>query len=515
MLSNKQRIAIFAVLGAAAALSLAGCAQAGPVASTNADLASLTVSSGTLSPAFDAATTDYAVSVDNSVATITVSGVAADSGATVGGDSGVEKDLAVGSTTIAVSVTAADGTSVKSYKVVATRSAPGDYTITFDKNASDATGTMAAQTITKGSVANLAANAYSRPWYSFAGWSTTSSGSVAYADKASYTIGDANLILYAQWKAHDWEALGSGLNGVAYRLAFDSSGNLYAVMNGLIEKWNGSTWSFILDEVIEGEVHSLACDAFGNLYAGGSFSSIVGVSGTSNIAKWDGASWTALGTGIDGTVRALACDASGNLYAGGQFTAAGGVTATNFAKWDGSSWSALGANPDGLEARLLVCDASNNLYAGCENIVAKWNGSSWSAFGDGLNQTVYALTIDSSGKPYVGGGFTKAGDTAANYVAKWSGSSWAALGAGADNPVTALVMDDSGNLYAGGDFTAVGGTTAKYVAKWHGSTWSALGTGMNNSVCALAFDASGNLYAGGAFTTAGGVSANYIAKLAK
>ncbi len=41
---------------------------------TNADLFALTVSSGTLSPDFDAATTAYTVSVANSLETITATG---------------------------------------------------------------------------------------------------------------------------------------------------------------------------------------------------------------------------------------------------------------------------------------------------------------------------------------------------------------------------------------------------------------------------------------------------------
>ena len=40
---------------------------------------------------------------------------------------------------------------------------------------------------------------------------------------------------------------------------------------------------------------------------------------------------------------ALAVLANGDLVAGGQFTTAGGVTANNIARWDGTSWSALGS----------------------------------------------------------------------------------------------------------------------------------------------------------------------------
>lgn len=42
-------------------------------------------------------------------------------------------------------------------------------------------------------------------------------------------------------------------------------------------------------------------------------------------------------------VNALALDAAGNLYAGGSFLAAGGAAIPSLARWNGSSWSALGS----------------------------------------------------------------------------------------------------------------------------------------------------------------------------
>ena len=85
-----------------------------------------------------------------------------------------------------------------------------------------------------------------------------------------------------------------------------------------------------------------------------------------------------------------------NLYAGGYFTTAGGVTATNIAKWDGSAWSALGSgmNGDGDIVYALAVSGTN-LYAGGDfttaggvpaNYIAKWNGSAWSALGSGMNR---------------------------------------------------------------------------------------------------------------------------------
>jgi len=58
---------------------------------------------------------------------------------------------------------------------------------------------MAPQTIASGLSAKLTANAFTRVGYAFAGWATSSTGSVAYGDGAIYAIGNANVTLYAVW----------------------------------------------------------------------------------------------------------------------------------------------------------------------------------------------------------------------------------------------------------------------------------------------------------------------------
>jgi len=70
----------------------------------------------------------------------------------------------------------------------------------------------------------------------------------------------------------------------------------------------------------------------GNLYAGGSFTTAGGHAANS-IAKWDGSTWSALGSGMnqDGYVVALAVSGS-DLYAGGYFTTAGGKVSAYIAR---------------------------------------------------------------------------------------------------------------------------------------------------------------------------------------
>jgi uncharacterized repeat protein (TIGR02543 family) len=87
------------------------------------------------------------------------------------------------------------------------------YTVVF--NANGGSGSMSNQSIVQGMSANLTQNAFTRSGYVFLGWALSSGGSVAYADKASYTMGSSGVTLYAVWEFVDYKVtfnanLGSG-----------------------------------------------------------------------------------------------------------------------------------------------------------------------------------------------------------------------------------------------------------------------------------------------------------------
>lgn len=84
--------------------------------SSNANLSALTISTGTLSPEFDPATTDYSVSLAKDITSISINASVADAKATVSGTG--EIALKAGTNEIAISVTAEDGT-VKKYIIKA------------------------------------------------------------------------------------------------------------------------------------------------------------------------------------------------------------------------------------------------------------------------------------------------------------------------------------------------------------------------------------------------------------
>ncbi|MDD5484317.1 MAG: hypothetical protein PHP98_11830 [Kiritimatiellae bacterium] len=241
-----------------------------------------------------------------------------------------------------------------------------------------------------------------------------------------------------KWNGTTWTNISAGMDWFVYALAADKSGNLYAggsftAVGGVevnhVAKWNGTTWTN-LGSGMDFYAEALACDKSGNLYAGGSFTNAGGAP-ANRIARWDGTNWTSLGNGIhSGTgdvVKALAFDKSGNLYAGGDFSVAGGVDAFAIAKWNGTTWTNLGSGMD-FSVTALACDSAGNIYAGgnfnnaggaTANRIAKWNGASWASLGAGLNNSAMALACDASDSLYVAGYFSTAGGLEANHIAKW------------------------------------------------------------------------------------------------
>ncbi len=269
---------------------------------------------------------------------------------------------------------------------------------------------------------------------------------------------------------------------------------------------------------VEGNV--LCTMALGkDLYAGGQFSTVGGGSvEATNVAKWDGTSWCALGGGLGGAVYALAAGAS-EVYAGGTFTNAGSASVNRIARWDGSMWSPLGTGPNGTVYAIAV--AETNVYVGGDfttaggttvNRIAKWDGIQWSALGTGMGSTVRAILIRGM-DVYAGGNFTTAGGVSANRIAKWDGTNWSALANGLSGVVVAL-GDTGTDLYAGGYFTS-----PQYIARWDGTNWNKLGNqfrdGVSAQVSALAVVGNA-VYAGGQFRyatySAGMFTVNYIAK---
>ncbi len=286
------------------------------------------------------------------------------------------------------------------------------------------------------------------------------------------------------------------------------------------------------------------------LYITGRIDSVDGVPVT-NIAKFDGISWSSLGDGVGqpGTSQIANCievfdDGDGEkLYVGGSFSHASNVPGTaHIAKWDGTQWLPAGSDGTTMTGGVQALAVGNvgqgmRLFAAASNRVWQSDGGTFEVIHPQFNggtsiRDMQVYTLGSQPYLFVGGQFTgMVGGPAATNLIRWDGNSWSSFGH-PNQPVFALEVHDDGEgpaLYVGGNFTSVAGMGANRIAKVRTvsttTQWSALGTGMagvgpgcsfcTSQVRSLASfdDGSGPvLYAGGTFGSAGGNGVPYFAK---
>ena len=299
--------------------------------------------------------------------------------------------------------------------------------------------------------------------------------------------------------------------------------------------------------------------------------------------------WSSVGTGLDGAGQSLAVH-QGDLYVGGSsFTMAGGVPADNLAKWNGSSWSAVGTNASPGGTIWSMASYNGELYVGGEfymavanaYYIAHFNGSSWSGVGPGYwnggvdhgpNAGVKIMAVNPfDNKLYLGGDFDLCGGVGGYTlgIASWNGTLWnhvgqqfgsyygvqnwvsysgiavynndiyasdppmfnaggiAVNGLARLNVTTDQFSDPNSAQITGGMgvdhvFSANGVLYAStgasqptsYFYRWNGSAWTNMAPvsgGLNSEVMAVAYY-NGDLFVGGSFTSIGGVAANNIAK---
>lgn len=224
------------------------------------------------------------------------------------------------------------------------------------------------------------------------------------------------------------------------------------------------------------------------IYVGGIFSWFGGTP-ASNLARWNGSNWRAVGGGVDGEVRAFQVFDNGAgpaLYIGGAFTHAGTNTISRIARWDGLAWSGVGGGLTSTVQALTVHDSGTGiqLYAGGAFVgrVARLNANSWQTIGTSSFTDVAALASfdDGAGRALFAGGFLGLpGDPAARGIVRWSGASWSAVGtgvttfnggAGLVNALAPSTNASSGapELAVAGLFTRAGGRPSRSFAIWSG-----------------------------------------------
>ena len=285
---------------------------------------------------------------------------------------------------------------------------------------------------------------------------------------------------------------------------FDLAGGVAGTAK--LARWDGTAWQSV-GALLEGSLNQLwgltvwDSGQGPNLYVAGNYTNIGG-SGANFFARFDGTTFHPVGSApIAGNVPLIVFtshvhdDGTGQaLYIGGRFTSVDGVPANRIARWNGTSWSAVGTGMLGsgstpsVNTMVTFDDGTGPaLYAGGQtfttaggvpaNRVAKWNGTSWSAVGDGFaNGIVWKLAVYNDGAGdalYAFGTFTASGATPINRMAKWNGTSWEQWGGGASGTVfnalpIAGASGSGDSILVSGQFTTIGADTRIRVALHQG-----------------------------------------------
>ena len=329
----------------------------------------------------------------------------------------------------------------------------------------------------------------------------------------------------ARWNGSSWSAMGSGANAAVQAVAAMPNGDVLAggwftFLDGQpiqrLARWNGAAWSEFAGG-IGGEVHMLRVLGNGDVLVGGQFGSAGGVAAP-NIARWNGTSWLPLGPGIAAGwnvhVRCATEFPNGDLVVGGRFDASLGAPGNHIARWNGSTWSPLGTGMGGpgwsssIETLTVAALADGTTFAGGTfvdaggtkvNHAARWDGASWSTMQPGMDDTVYSSVRLPNGDIVIGGTFTTIGSQTFNHIARWDGATFHPLGTGLNNNAADMVVDGNGDLIVVGGFTTAGGMPAQSVARWNGSAWSAMDQGIDvsGSVGSIVRLANGQLWCSG------------------
>ena len=280
-----------------------------------------------------------------------------------------------------------------------------------------------------------------------------------------------------------WFAFGAGRDYEVIGIASNDTGLL--VVGGLdtdpsfsiigpVDVWDGSSWQSL--PPMNGPVFSVAVLPNLDIVVGGQFSSATDGTLVSNIARWDGANWRAMGGGALGLVRALEVQSNGDLIANGGFALGG--PPVQLARWNGTAWTGVdvGGTTQSIGTLSFQTMANGNIVAsggffapgGAVEPVAVWDGSDWQPIPNGPNGPVTAVTELPTGEIVVAGQFDSAGGVAADLIARWDGTGWSAIGPGFGSIPTRQLFDlevtPSGSLWAVGYFPETCVLPAPFVA---------------------------------------------------
>ncbi len=357
-----------------------------------------------------------------------------------------------------------------------TTTIPFNSTLTFDANGGS--GVMANQVVRSGTAAALTANAFTRTGYNFAGWATSPTGSVAYANSASYTA-SGNVTLYAVWTT------------VTYTATFNANG--------------GTGTMAAMTFTVTGR--ALTANTFtraGYTFAGWSKSAAgaATIANGANYATAGNVTLFAVWTPVDYTITFNANGGTGTM-ANQVFTVVGEpVNANTFTRvgYTFAGWSKTAAGA------VAVANSANYNTAGNVTFFAVWTPVNYTITfnANGGTGTMAAMTFTVAGKAVTANTFTRANYTFAG---------WSKTAAGAVAVANQANYNTAGNVTFYAVWTPVDYTITFNANGGTGTMANQVFTVVGEAVNANTFTRANYTFAGWSKSAAGAVAvanqANY------
>lgn len=171
----------------------------------------------------------------------------------------------------------------------------------------------------------------------------------------------------------------------------------------------------------------------GELIAAGNFTHSPGILHGQAILRWNGSEWLPLGSGFESVggseVVQSMCVFQGDLVIGGRFPYYGSIRFPNVARWDGATWSAMGS---GLRESVTQLQEYHGVLYAIGDFptpprgIARWNGAEWTSVGTPPFGRAYCMTVFQDKLFVAGTGTTTAG-------AIWNGAEWTIIPGGPAN----------------------------------------------------------------------------------
>jgi hypothetical protein len=201
-----------------------------------------------------------------------------------------------------------------------------------------------------------------------------------------------------------------------------------------VARWNGSSWEDLTACCLASRVGSQgaheAIVANDTLFVGGALLAEGGTY-TNSVFQLVDNNYIFLG-GFNRSIQSMAMH-NAELYVSGQFTRVNGTAITNLAKWNGSSWSAVASTLNSLVSAVAVHNSQLVVAGGFTqsttvtnlNGIARLGATDWEPLGSGLWHSPPAGARGSDllsvgDDLYVVGIFSKAGAVDALNFARWN-----------------------------------------------------------------------------------------------